>query len=86
MCAIFFAWDYEDRVCLLFLLRSSHLANPKAEIGIDHPFFWTVANLFVGKDKKDGIPEFVFVEHSHELFSRFSDSLSIVGINNENKT
>jgi len=39
--------------------------------------------LLVGEDEKEGVPEFVFVEHSLEFFTCFGDTIAIVGIDDE---
>jgi hypothetical protein len=39
--------------------------------------------LLVGKDQEDGIPELVLVEHALELLTSLDDTVTIVGIDNE---
>ena len=41
--------------------------------------------LFVGEDKQDGFFQFVFVEHPVEFISGSINTVSIVGIDNENQ-
>jgi hypothetical protein len=42
--------------------------------------------LLVGEDQKQSIPQLILVEHSLEFLASFTDTLSIVGINNEDDT
>lgn len=41
--------------------------------------------LFVGENEQNGFTEFVFGQHSHEFFSGFTDTLSIVRIDNKDQ-
>ena len=49
-------------------------------------WFFFVDYLFVGEDEEDGVSELVFLQHSVELISGLSDSLSIVTVHDENET
>lgn len=42
--------------------------------------------LFVGEDKEESIAELVFVKHPLQLLTSLGNTLSIVGIDNENDT
>lgn len=40
--------------------------------------------LLVGKDKEEGIAEFVFVQHPLQFFAGFGDTFPIIGVDDEN--
>jgi len=42
--------------------------------------------LLVGKDQEQSIPQFILVEHSLEFLAGFADTLSVVGIDDEDDT
>jgi hypothetical protein len=42
--------------------------------------------LLVGKDKQKGITKFILVQHALKFVSGFRDTVTIVGVNNENDT
>lgn len=42
--------------------------------------------LFVGKDKEDGVSEFILVQHPVELLPRLANSLSIVAIDHKDQS
>ena len=42
--------------------------------------------LLVGEDKEDSITQFILLQHLLELLVGLRDTLTIVGVNNENKT
>lgn len=42
--------------------------------------------LFVGKDQEDGVTELILVEHLHELFLGFLDTLTVIAVNDKDKT
>lgn len=42
--------------------------------------------LFVGEDEKDGVTELVFGEHPHQLFPGLSNTLTIVRVDDEDKS
>jgi len=42
--------------------------------------------LFVGKDQKDGVTQFVFVQHSVQFVSCGVDTVGIIGIDDEDQT
>lgn len=46
--------------------------------------YWKI--LLVGKDQEQSIPQFIFVEHSLEFLAGFADTLSVVGIDDEDDT
>ena len=42
-------------------------------------------HLLVGEDEEDGVAQFVFCKHAHELLSRLADSLAIVAVDDEDQ-
>ncbi|EEQ37837.1 ADP-ribosylation factor 1 [Clavispora lusitaniae ATCC 42720] len=42
--------------------------------------------LLVGKHKQQGVSQFVLVEHSLQLFSGLGNTVSVIGVHNENDT
>lgn len=42
--------------------------------------------LLVGKDQEDGIPELILVEHALKLLTSLNDTVTIVGVDNEDDT
>lgn len=42
--------------------------------------------LLVGKDKKDGIPQLVFIKHALELFPCLDNTITIVGVDDKDDT
>ncbi len=42
--------------------------------------------LLVGEDKENGISELILCEHASKLFLGLSDTLTIVAVNDEDKT
>lgn len=42
--------------------------------------------LFVGKDKKNSVAQFIFVQHSHQFLPSFSDTFAIVAVHNKDQT
>jgi hypothetical protein len=42
--------------------------------------------LLVGKDQEDGIPELILVEHALELLTSLNNTVTIVGVDNEDDT
>jgi hypothetical protein len=41
--------------------------------------------LFVGKDKQDSIAQFILGQHTHQFFTGFSHTFSIIAVNNEDQ-
>ena len=41
--------------------------------------------LFVGEDKKDCVPKLILIEHSHQLFLGFTNSFSVIAVNDKNE-
>ena len=44
------------------------------------------SHLFVGEGEEDGVSQFVFGEHAHQLFASLADSLTIVAVDDEDQT
>lgn len=40
--------------------------------------------LFVGEDQEQGIPKLILIQHSLKLLTSLADTLSVVGVDNEN--
>jgi len=42
--------------------------------------------LLVGEDKEKSVTELIFVQHALELFTGLDDTISVVGVDNEDDT